>query len=402
MGGSVIGVGGGVGGVITTAGSGGSGGGETCAVASADATLTREPVDIIVTLDNSGSKEDELVAVEENINTHFAQILEGSGIDYRVILLSRHRVEARDVSEAASTSICVTAPLSALATCPLVEVECDSDSPPDCIEGPQLSDHFFQFSTKIESTNSFDLILDTFSANGVSDKYANAPNGWQDWVRPTAKKVFLEMTDDNAEMDVTTFLTALTALRQTGNPDPLFGTGPTDLSFIWHSIIGIIENDPVTAPWLPTDPIQPATAICTGNGDTVENSGTSYQELSVQTGGLRFPLCQFTHYDVVFRTIAEDVVVQADIACDFEIPPPPADEDLILDNVAVKQILGNGGDGLQFRQAATVADCQADAFYIDATAGRINLCPEACTAVKNDPTSRVEVLFTCESTIIVE
>jgi hypothetical protein len=68
-------------------------------------------------LDNSGSMSDELQAVEDNLNLNFASILANSGVDYRVILLSRHRREVRDESGESSTSVCVTTPLSALADC---------------------------------------------------------------------------------------------------------------------------------------------------------------------------------------------------------------------------------------------------------------------------------------------
>ena len=47
------------------------------------------------------------LADDQNINVNFASILNNAGVDYRVILLSRHRVEDRSASESASTSICV-------------------------------------------------------------------------------------------------------------------------------------------------------------------------------------------------------------------------------------------------------------------------------------------------------
>src|SRR5258708_4889745 len=98
--------------------SGTPGGGDTCATASAGAMLVKQPVDIILVLDNSGSMADELEAVEENINGAFAQILNAAAVDYRVILISRHRKDVRAASGESSTSVCVEAPLSGLAMCP--------------------------------------------------------------------------------------------------------------------------------------------------------------------------------------------------------------------------------------------------------------------------------------------
>jgi hypothetical protein len=350
---------------------------DACIIDRAGAALVREPVDIILVLDNSGSMEDELEAVEQNINVNFAAILAQSGIDYRVILISRHRQEPRDDGEEASTSICVASPLSANEAC-------------GASDEPVFSDRFFQYSTKVESTDSFDILLETFANDGEEDEFDLAPDGWSAWLRPNAKKVFLEMTDDAAEMPVQAFIEQLTAL----SPEA-FGT-PEAPRFVFHSIIGVGEKDPPTAPYLPDEPITDST--CEGNDNAVENEGVPYQELSRATGGLRFPLCEFDGFDVVFKTIAQDVVVTSGVACDFAIPAPPAGLQLNLDQVAVSLARADGSGAAQFGQAQSPADCQADAFYIQGD--RINLCPAACDAVRSDPSVNVDVLFTCKSTFL--
>jgi hypothetical protein len=243
--------------------------GPTCASTSATPTITKEPVDIILVLDNSGSMKDELAAVEQNINVNFATILQQSGVDYRVILISRHRQEDRTASEEASTSICVSEPLSGLATCPAPK--------------PVLSDRFFQFSVKIESVDSFDQILATY--NGGKDKFSLTKVGWSEWLRPGAKKVFLEMTDASATLPVDTFVQKLVALS------PQFGADAAHPSFTFHSIIGLKEKTPAAAPYLASEPVQ--SEVCKGGGDSVTDAGLSYQDLSKRTGGLRFPICEF-------------------------------------------------------------------------------------------------------------
>ena len=57
-------------------GTSGTGEGGACAQAESQATLVKEPIDIIVVLDNSGSMDEELDAVERNINVNFAEILD--------------------------------------------------------------------------------------------------------------------------------------------------------------------------------------------------------------------------------------------------------------------------------------------------------------------------------------
>jgi hypothetical protein len=356
---------------------------EACVIAKAAATLIRQPVDIVLLLDNSGSMSDELGAVEANINESFASILTTSDVDYRMILLSRHRQEPRDDSDEASTSICVSSPLSGLDDC-------------DEADEPAFSERFFQYSTKLESSDSFDVLLDTyappFDESEREEKFDKAPSGWSEWLREGAKKVFLEMTDDDEDMPIGEFVEALQSL----GPEH-FGSDPAAPNFVFHSIIGLAEKSTPTDAYRPDEAVQEET--CTGNDNDVENAGESYQELSRMTGGLRFPLCQFGAYDVVFRRIAEDVVLTRQIACDVEIPPEPAGRALDLNNVAIEYSRADGAAPVQFGQAPDLGSCQADAFYI--ADGRLNLCPETCSSIRGDRTASMTVLFTCQSQLIV-
>ena len=385
-GGSVIvgGTGGnsGTGAIITGGTDSGTGGGDTCGVTSAKGMLVREPVDIIVILDNSGSMHEEMGAAEANINVNFAQILDQNAVDYRVILLSRHRDGARTTGEtSANTSICVSAPLSGLATCPS--------------EDPVFSERFFQYDLKVESDDSFDKALLWFDMIDDDDD-ALAPNGWGPWLRPGAKKVFVEMTDDNEDMTAAAFTAAITAK----SPEN-FGTAE-DPNFTFHSIIGIKEKANPTEAYLPSDPIE--MAVCTGNGAAIENAGLTYQELSIATGGLRFPLCQFPGYDAVFARIAQDVVVTSSIACSFPVPDPPQGTTLDPSKVAVSYTPGTGAAPIEYGQVLDPAQCGDDAFHFSADGSTIELCDEACAsiqmALKDDPNGKVDVLFKCESTII--
>jgi hypothetical protein len=383
----------GMGGAISTGGSSAAGlGGAAaaagaCQTAQADAVLEREPVDIIVVLDNSGSMAEEMGAAEENINVNFANILDEAQADYRVILLSRHRQGDRDAEEEYSTSICVSSPLSGLTSCPS--------------ENPSFSDRFFQWGGKIESFDALDWMIDAYDTPPEDDDAAElSPNGYGEWLRPGAKKVFVVMTDDDESNDdeatpltVDTFLAGLTAKDAVA-----FGTAASP-TFDFHSIIGVKEKADPTAAYDATEPL--VEQECTGNGADIEATGVTYQELSILTGGLRFPLCQFPGYDAVFRAIAENVIVTRDIACEFDIPPPPAGTMLDLDKVAVQKTAQSGAES-QFLQAPTQDDCQADAFTIDRTLNQVRLCPEACEAVRADPLASIDVLFTCMSTLIVK
>jgi hypothetical protein len=357
---------------------------QACVIDREEATLVAQPVDIIFVLDNSGSMDDELEAVEANINVNFASILLESQVDYRVILISRHRTEARDESEEASTSVCVASPLSDLTSC-------------DEADEPEFSDRFFQYSTKVESDDSFDVILDTYAPpfdegeEEYEEEFDHAPQGWSEWLRPGAKKVFLEVTDDDEDMSPEDFVAELTRIA------PEHFGDPENPSFVFHSIVGLAEKAAPTAAYLPDEPLQEDE--CTGNDGDVTSAGSTYQELSRSTGGLRFPLCQFDAYDVVFQRIAEDVVLTRGIACDFPIPAAPGGLELDLDNVAISYTPGAGAEAVQFGQAPGVNACQSDAFYI--AGDRLNLCPQTCATIRSNPSANVAVLFTCESQILL-
>ncbi len=125
-----------------------------------------------------------------------------------------------------------------------------------------------------------------------------------------------------------------------------------------------------------------------------------YQELSRTTHGLRFPLCQFTAFDTVFETIANDVASHAAIACEFDIPAPPQGQDLDLSKVAVSYAAGDGTPAKTFGQAMTKDVCVPDAFYADAVTHKIFLCPETCTAAQQGKDPKIDVLFTCAPTFV--
>jgi hypothetical protein len=303
---------------------------------------------------------DDIIGVQSNINTNFADIIQASGLDYRVILLSRHG------NATGAQSICVSAPLSGTSCMPIPAQ-------------PANTTKFFQYSLEVASTNSLSLILSSFKAK---DEFNLAPNGWQDWLRTDAFKVFLEITDDNSALAGANFDTQLLALSPAQ-----FGTAQAR-NYTFHSIIGIKANTPATDPWLPADPEQ--TTKC---GTQAVNPGAQYQKLSILTGGLRFPICDKTKFDVVFQTIAKGVVASSKISCDVPIPPNPPGKMIDPTTIEMEYTPGNGGQKVALTQVKTMADCTPNAFYI--TAGTMHLCPQSCTTIQADPQAALQILFGC-------
>lgn len=356
-----------------------------CAAQSAEATLIKKPVDIIFIIDNSGSMTDDIIAVENNINDNFASIIEASGIDYRVIMIAEHG------SAQNAQSICVKAPLSTTTCSPI---------PADPGQNPPI---FYQYSVTIGSHNSLCQLLNTYDGT-TADQDGYAPNGWRDWLRKDAIKVFVEITDDgisctsngvnyndsdNVNAGVTVgdnFDAALLAK----DPDQ-FGDANAR-NYIWHSIIGVKENDPATSPYLPADPI--IDTKCSLDGTASPGPGTGYQALSIKTGGLRFPICQNASFDVVFQEIAKGVIEGAQVACEFPVPTPPMGQTLDLDTVVVEYTAGGMGAPTNFKQVKTAADCAADSFYIESDI--IKLCPDSCSVVQKDDKAKLAILFGCD------
>jgi hypothetical protein len=227
---------------------------------------------------------EEMPALEQAINVELAATL--AGIDYRVILITRHRKAARVPTDEnqANTSLCVTQPLSSLPTCPA--------------GAPGFSERFFHYDVKLETGTVLDWIIDAYSTPADL-----APSGYGPWLRAGLKKAIVVATDDdetNDDVNIFTpeaFLTALTALDPTN-----FGADPSHLNVVLHSITGVTEKTDPAAAYLPTEPV--VSEICTGNAALVESAGVTYQELSIRTNGLRFPICQFAGYGAIFRAIA--------------------------------------------------------------------------------------------------
>lgn len=354
-------------------GDGGNGNGDggidrdaACGDVRAQATLAKSPVDVIFVVDNSGSMTLEIQSVEKNINQSFAAIIAASGLDYRVILISNHG------SASADQSICISAPLATNASC----------TPPPA--KPGNSARFYQYSQEIASTNSLDLVLQTYAK---ADTLGLAPSGWQAWLRPNAVKTFIEITDDNQGTKYTaqSFDTALLQLA----PNQ-FGTA-AKRNYTFHSIVGVLENNPATKAYAPTD------ALVTTKCSSAVNTGAVYQNLSILTGGLRFPVCQTASYDAVFKTVAQGVVTGSTLACDFDVPAPPPGKTFILTTAELAYTPGNGGAPKNFKQVPDQTQCAADSFFI--SNGRVYLCPASCTTVQADPGAKIDLLLDCNSVV---
>ncbi len=398
---------------------GGQGG--ACASETGVATLRKRPMDVIVAIDNSESMAGEIQQVQARINGDFAAILDASGIDYRVILVSRygnvfiHNFDGGGASDSAY-SICVGSPLSTL-TCP----KNTTDPTPAVANNPNK---FYQHSTDIGSNDLWCRMLDAYTH---TDPYPHArtnftpvaPNGWSAFVRKNAYKVFIAITDDSPTRNSTNGCSALlsgndeqawatqfdAALRAA---DPAqFETAAGERNYVWYSIVGFAGNAVTSpTPLTPTDPIE--TRCCKGDG-TVQTTcqgttgpnlqdssapGIGYQALSILTGGLRYPSCYNSNFNDIFNKIAEGVIEGAQASCEYDVPKPTHGiVDFEQTEVSYKP---GSGPNVSLDRHSSDADCGAgDGFYFSTDFSKIELCPSTCDAVKGDPSVKVSIDFGC-------
>src|SRR5690606_824812 len=109
-----------------------------CAEEGAEASLIREPVDIVFVVDNSASLRPQIERLQQVINADFAKVLDDARLDYRVIVISEHG----DYRTSTNSPICIEAPLSGIPAggCASPPAE-PSDNPPK----------FFHYSYRIRT-----------------------------------------------------------------------------------------------------------------------------------------------------------------------------------------------------------------------------------------------------------
>jgi len=338
---------------------------EACVKTEEASETSSRPVDIIIVIDNSWSMKEEILGVEENINGSFSEILRASAIDYRIIMLSEH-------GAASAQNVCVKAPLSGTACDPAPDV-------------PANTLRFKHYSYNIDSWDSWLRILDTFDGTEPDD-HGLAPDGWQEWLRPDSVKVFLEFTDDKATytLDAVEFDAELLALSPAH-----FGT-LSDRNYVFHSIVGLSAKDSEdpSVPHGPLDPINVYTC-----GEDAVHHGPKYQELSRMTGGLRFPLCDPNHYDVIFNAVASSVVESVGLPCTYEIPEAPTGKSVDPSKVLLLYQPA-GQEPLRLGRVDSLERCEAGGWYAGSE-GEIRLCPSTCEIVETDENAKLSVLAGC-------
>lgn len=385
----------------------------TCAAVTEQATLRKRPMDIIISIDNSGSMAGEVDAVQQRVNDDFAAIIEQSGIDYRVIMVSRYgNVHSENTASPydGAFGVCIGDPLGG-SECPATAV---ATTPALVNDRPR----FFHDSINIGSGNMWCQMVSSFSL-----ATASAPSGWQQWLRPDAFKVFIGITDDsprrnsggtqgqcrtdsNLSDDLAGAQQFDTLLR--GLSDQ-FGTSDAR-NYAWYSIVGMAGNSTTSpTPLGPNEPVQ--AQCCRGDGASVTcpasdltpdadgvRAGTGYQELSRMTGGLRYPSCFNNNFNAMFNAVAEGVIERSSASCEYTLPEPAGGTINPANIVATYHPSGVGQPDVVLDRVSGADQCgSSQGFYLDDNDSptRLLLCGQACTLVQADDNARIDIDFGC-------
>ncbi len=365
-----------------------------CAGGSTTTTAATSPVDIIFLIDNSKSMDLEIAEVQTRIYADFAQIIEQSGLDYRVIMISRYGQVGVAIGDS-NHPICIGSPLGGNA-CTNPSTEPLKNNPPK----------FFHYSADVGSRDAFCLSIasfdqpDEFGDPNRSGWSVKAPNGWSAWLREEAFKTFVFIGDDDVscsswgyafdDLSTTSGGAAAAAAfdaQLTARSPEQFGT-PSARNYVWHSIVGVPDAAVPNEAWPSTAPIQ--TSMCS----TAAGPGIGYQALSKLTGGLRYPVCRAGNFDAVFSAIAHEVIATAQAQCDFTLPQ---DTNLDPESAQVHYDDGSGAETM-LSEVASLAACSGDGWYYDdpTNPSQLSLCPSSCNSLQSTAGARAWMEVGCQ------
>ncbi len=343
---------GGAGGNFGGSGTGGTGGFEECAGVSSTATAQLQPADIIIAVDTSGSMSEESAEVQANLNA-FASLIVASGIDVHVVLI-------------ADASVCIPAPLGS----------------GQCGGADESLPNFRHVVQTVNSTDALSLMISTYPQ-------------WSASLRPNATKALAVVSDDDSDLSAAAFTSQLLAL------DP-----PTFQGFEFHSIVSSTSPDACIFGGCffncgsCTNPCCDQATFCQ---PLSAEEGTVYKQLTMQTMGVNGDLC-LQDFDPVFQDMATAVVQSSALSCSYEIPPPPAGETLDPGLVNVVYTSGGGTETQIPNVPGGLPDCDAQGgWYFDDAANptEVIVCPATCTVLQADTAGKVDVVFGCETVVVV-
>ncbi len=203
------------------------------------------------------------------------------------------------------------------------------------------------------------------SSHDAWNRVLSTHGQWSGAMREESSKHVVVVTDDTSDINWSSFDTQFRAL------DPSYE------GYFHHSV------------------------VCHSNCSIAAGVGTNYITLSNNTGGVAADLCD-QDFQAVFDVLSTEVIGGTQLACEFEIPPPPDGEEFDADKVNLEFDDGIGGV-LAIGRVDDVVQCAAvvDGWYYDDPLNpqAIIMCPQTCEKVQVSENGSISIAFGCETIV---
>lgn len=333
-----------------------------CGVVTQTAEARALPTDIIWAIDTSASMQAARDALQQELNA-FSQRISDAGIDAHIVLLG---ATDQNFCFGPGLPLCIAPPLGsgqcgggtlAVAKVGLgLTAFCASAA----LAGPGLdsTESFVHLNAASGETMQLDTIVTQYEA------YAHL-------LRPEAQKQLVITGDGDATQSVEQFQQALAAL------DPAFSPDNTSFSAIYCK------------------------SSCAG---VCPLPATAYPGFVQSMNGVEGDLCAGqAGFAAVIDQLATAVIVGAQLACEWAIPPPPAGETFDSGKVNVRYT-DPEGQVTDFARVPPGADCAEHDGWIyddDDAPARIRVCPRTCEALQAGRAGgRMDLELGCETRFV--
>jgi hypothetical protein len=313
-----------------------------CASIAATASVIRRPLDVIVVVDSSPSFDRPRAAIGATLAPNLVRALEAASVDYRVVVVG-----------------------GSIAT--------------------PASPRYVALSESIGSTGLLPS-LPRYLRRAL-------PN-----LRLDSLKAIVDFTDDGWIATGSVLGTREEFYAGMAAPDltDAFGTR-MNRRYTVHAVAGLRPNAPSSAPWPPAAPI--VMDRCDG---FASNPAVELQSLAIETGGFRFPLCNFMEYSGLFDAVAALAIENVRVPCEFGVPMTSdgrtpdigyarmnvtiEDRTTTTTPVANEAACGEGFHLVRGSMGDGGAPGMSD---------RVRLCPATCARLRAEPTAVVRFTFEC-------
>lgn len=214
---------------------------------------------------------------------------------------------------------------------------------PNCTDGPR----FKHLNTYVGSHDGLKKVIELYPQYG-------------EFLRDDSHRVFIATSDDDSDVDAAWFTQQLSGLPGSGFD-----------AFTFHSIVAYGTH--------------PRGCI------TGAAKGLVYLDLTEQTQGIKFPVCE-NDWKKILDGLATNVVGMVTLPCTYSPPALPEGKNLNPTQIQVNTASGSG-QWAPLSRLPDLASCgQQDGWTFDEQTGQVRLCPQSCGGQQ---VGQVEVLFGC-------